>query len=67
MTVQGSYNSYILLKSGTSVMSTRYMTAKFFTCWSSKIDLLLQETNDAFAYNSQVSLQINDTLYIFLP
>lgn len=32
MTVQGSYNSYILLKSGTSVMSTRYMTAKFFTC-----------------------------------
>lgn len=30
MTAHGSYNSYIALKSGTSVISTRYMTAKFF-------------------------------------
>ncbi|KAJ6378308.1 hypothetical protein OIU78_028534, partial [Salix suchowensis] len=30
MTVDGSYSSYIVLKSGISVMSTRYITAKFF-------------------------------------
>jgi len=30
ITVQGSYSSYMALKSGTSVMSTKYTTAKFF-------------------------------------
>lgn len=32
MVVHGSYSSYIVLKSGTSVMSTKYTTAKFLHC-----------------------------------
>jgi hypothetical protein len=36
MVVQGSYNSYMVLKSGTSLMSTRKMTAKFFI-WSATL------------------------------
>lgn len=36
MTVHGSYNSYMVLKSGISDKSTKYMTAKFFS-WSAVV------------------------------
>ena len=61
MTVHGSYSSYMVLKSGISDKSTKYMTAKFFS-WSAVVARICSPAVQGLQIAAKTVLKLQDGL-----